>query len=161
MTREASERHTFDNDSVVDLRQLIDQINVQLVDLLSERAQIAQAIGRLKLAVCRPVGQPWREREVLERIAAHNTGPFTSDHLRRIFIEIISACTALEQPVRIAYLGPQHTYSYEAALSRFGGSAQFEPQPSIAGVFQAVENARTDFGVVPVENTSEGCRPYS
>jgi chorismate mutase / prephenate dehydratase len=156
MTRVASEPSVLVNDSLDDLRQRIDHINLQLVDLLSERARVAQAIGRLKQAGGSPIFQPSRERQVLERVAAHNSGPLTADHLRRIFVEIISACTDLEQPVRVAYLGPEHTYSHEAARSRFGSSARFEPQSSIAGVFQAVENGRTDLGVVPVENTSEG-----
>jgi chorismate mutase/prephenate dehydratase len=154
MTRAASE--TFANESLDDLRRRIDRINLQLVDLLSERALVAQAIGHLKQTGGSPVVQPSREREVLYHVAAHNPGPLSAEHLRRIFIEIISACTALEQSVRVAYLGPEHTYSYEAARNRFGASVRFEPQPSIAGVFQAVENGRADLGVVPVENTSEG-----
>jgi chorismate mutase / prephenate dehydratase len=156
MTRVASEACVFANESLDDLRRRIDHINLQLVDLLSERARVAQAVGRLKQAGGSPVVQPSREREVFESVAAHNPGPLTAEHLRRIFVEIISACTALEQPVRIAYLGPEHTYSHEASRSRFGASARFEPQPSIAAVFQAVENRRADLGVVPVENTSEG-----
>jgi chorismate mutase/prephenate dehydratase len=156
MTRAASERETFANESLDDLRRRIDQINLQLVELLSERAQVAQAIGHLKRAGGAPVVQPSREREVLEHVTAHNPGPLSVEHLRRIFTEIISACTALEQPVRVGYLGPEHTYSYEAARNRFGASVRFEPQPSIAGVFLAVENGRADLGVVPVENTSEG-----
>jgi chorismate mutase / prephenate dehydratase len=156
MVREASKALASASESLADLRTTIDQINLQLVDLLSERARVAQAIGRLKQADGSPIVQPSREREVLERVATHNQGPLTSEHLQRIFVEIISACTALEQPVRVAYLGPEHTYSHEAARTRFGASARFEPQPSIAGVFQAVENGRSDLGVVPVENTSEG-----
>lgn len=153
MTRAAE---TFANESLGDLRRRIDQINLQLVELLSERALVAQAIGRLKQAGGSPVVQPSRERAVLEHVTAHNPGPLSAEHLRRIFIEIISACTALERAVRVAYLGPEHTYSYEAARNRFGASVRFEPQSSIAGVFQAVENGRSDLGVVPVENTSEG-----
>jgi chorismate mutase/prephenate dehydratase len=103
-----------------------------------------------------PIVQPARERQVIERVIGHNPGPLTEEHLRRIFVEIISACTSLERTVRVSYLGPEHTYSHEAARGRFGQSAHFEPQPSIAGVFQAVEAGRTDFGVVPVENTTEG-----
>jgi chorismate mutase/prephenate dehydratase len=156
MARASSKPLAATSESLADLRERIDQINLQLVDLLSERAQVAEAIGRLKQADGSPIVQPSREREVLERVASHNPGPLTVDHLRRIFVEIISACTALEQPVRVAYLGPEHTYTHEAARSRFGSSACFEPQSSIAGVFQAVENGRTDLGVVPVENTSEG-----
>jgi chorismate mutase / prephenate dehydratase len=156
MTRALSNPGLAASESLAELRKRIDQINLQLVDLLSERAQVAQAIGHLKQAGGSPIVQPSREREVLERVAAHNPGPLTAEHLQRIFIEIISACTALEQPVRVAYLGPEHTYSHEAARTRFGASARYEPQPSIAAVFQAVENGRTDLGVVPVENTSEG-----
>ena len=156
MTNAASQRSGCTTDSLDDLRQRIDRINLQLVDLLSERAQLAQAIGRLKQAGGSPIVQPSREREVFESVNAHNPGPLTADHLRRIFVEIISACTALERPIRVAYLGPEHTYSHEAARARFGTSAGFEAQPSIAGVFQAVENGRVDLGVVPVENTSEG-----
>jgi chorismate mutase/prephenate dehydratase len=156
MVRGASKALASASESLTDLRKRIDQINLQLVELLSERARIALAIGRLKQAEGSPIVQPWREREVLERMAAHNRGPLRAEHLQRIFVEIISACTALEQPVRVAYLGPEHTYSHEAARTRFGASAGFEPQPSITGVFQAVENGRTDLGVVPVENTSEG-----
>jgi len=138
------------------LRARIDRINRSLVDLLSERAEIAQAIGRLKQADGAPIHQPARERAVLEQVIARNPGPLSNAHLERIFIEIISACMALEQTLRVAYLGPEHTYSHEAARGRFGTSAEFVPEPSIAAVFQAVETARAHFGVVPVENSTEG-----
>jgi len=142
--------------NLAELRKRIDQINLTLVDLLSKRAQIAQAIGDLKHADGAPIHQPAREREVLERVTSHNPGPLTNAHLERIFGEIISACTALEQTIRIAYLGPEHTYSHEAARGRFGASATFAPEPSIAAVFQAVEAERAHYGVVPVENSTEG-----
>lgn len=138
------------------LRARIDEINLGLVDLLAERARLAQTIGRLKQADGAPIHQPAREREVLDRVTRHNPGPLTNPQLERIFIEIISACTALEQTIRVAYLGPEHTYSHEAARGRFGNSAQFEPEPSIAAVFQAVETERAHYGVVPVENSTEG-----
>jgi chorismate mutase / prephenate dehydratase len=143
-------------ESLADLRHRIDEINLKLVELLSERARVAQAIGHLKQADGTPIVQPAREREVVERVLERNPGPLAANHLRRIFTEIISACTALEQTIRVAYLGPEHTYSHEAARARFGSSASFDPQPSIVAVFQAVENGRTEFGVVPVENTTEG-----
>lgn len=139
-----------------DLRTRIDAINLKLVDLLSERARLAKAIGDLKRAGGAPIYQPAREREVIERVVAHNPGPLSADHLRRIFTEIISACTALELTIRVAYLGPEHTYSHEAARNRFGASASFVPEPSIAAVFQALDNRRADYGVVPVENSTEG-----
>jgi chorismate mutase/prephenate dehydratase len=142
--------------SLADLRKRIDEINLKLVTLLSERAHIAQEIGHLKQAEGAAIYQPAREREVIEQVVAHNPGPLSADHLRRIFTEIISACKALERTTRVAYLGPEHTYSHEAARSRFGASASFEPQPSIAAVFQALDNERADYGVVPVENSTEG-----
>jgi chorismate mutase/prephenate dehydratase len=151
-----SNKSTNHRDSIAQFRRRIDEINRHLVELLSERARAAQAIGRLKHAGGSPIVQPARERQVIEQVLAHNPGPLTREHLERIFVEIISACTSLEQTIRVAYLGPEYTYSHEAARSRFGTSARFEPQPSIAAVFQAVEAARTEFGVVPVENSTEG-----
>lgn len=139
-----------------DLRGQIDEINLKLVKLFNQRARLAQRIGLLKHGDGAPIYQPVRERQVLERVVALNQGPLSADHLRRIFQEIISACTALEHPLRVAYLGPEHTYTHEAARNRFGASASFVPEPSIAAVFQALENSRADYGVVPVENSTEG-----
>ncbi|HLK86576.1 MAG TPA: prephenate dehydratase [Candidatus Binataceae bacterium] len=138
------------------LRAQIDAINVKLVRLLNQRAKVAQAIGHLKQQSGAAIYQPSRERAVLERVAALNTGPLGAEHLRRIFVEIISACTALEHPLRVAFLGPEHTYSHEAARMRFGSSAEFAAEPSIAAVFAALDARRADFGVVPVENSTEG-----
>src|SRR4029077_15373707 len=97
------------------LRAQIDAINVKLVGLLNQRAKLAQAIGHLKQAGGAAIYQPARERAVLDKVSALNQGPLTGEHLRRIFVEIISACTALEHPLRVAYLGPEYTYSQEAA----------------------------------------------
>src|SRR5258708_33543676 len=136
------------------LRGRIDAINLKLVDLLSARARLAQAIGHLKQRGGAPIHQPARERAVLTRVLEHNRGPLTGAHLQRIFTEIISACMALEQTIRVAYLGPEHTYSHEAARGRFGGSAEFVPEPSIAAVFQSLDAGRAGYGVVPVENST-------
>jgi chorismate mutase/prephenate dehydratase len=138
------------------LRARIDAINVKLVHLLNQRAKVAQAIGHLKQAEGAEIYQPARERAVLDKVTAINQGPLTGEHLRRIFVEIISACTALEHPLRVAYLGPEYTYSHEAARTRFGASAGYVAEPSIAAVFTALDTARADFGVVPVENSTEG-----
>jgi chorismate mutase/prephenate dehydratase len=145
-----------DGATLGDLRGQIDDINLKLVRLFNQRARVAQQIGALKHGEGAPIYQPVREREVLERVVALNEGPLSGDHLRRIFQEIISACTALEHTLRVAYLGPEHTYTHEAARNRFGASASFRPEPSIAAVFQALENSRADYGVVPVENSTEG-----
>ena len=138
------------------LRERIDALNRKLVVLLNQRAHLAQAIGQIKHADGQPIYQPVRERQVLERITADNPGPLSAAHLKSIFQEIISACTALEVVLRIAYLGPEHTYSHEAARGRFGASATFAPEPSFAAVFHAIETGRADYGVVPVENSTEG-----
>ena len=100
--------------------------------------------------------QPSRERAIIERMIAENPGPLAPEHIKSIFTEVISACRGLEHAARIAFLGPEHTYSHEAARERFGSSVEFAPQASFAAVFQAVESGRADFGVVPVENSTEG-----
>jgi chorismate mutase / prephenate dehydratase len=156
MARALPDKSVSQPRSLAELRSRIDEINRELVSLLAERARIAQDIGHLKRADGAPIYQPAREREVIERAIAHNPGPLSAEHLRRIFVEIISACTALEHQIRVAYLGPEFTYSHEAARGRFGSSATFEPQPTIAAVFQTLDNERADYAVVPVENSTEG-----
>lgn len=138
------------------LRQRIDQINQRLVRLLGERARLAMRIGALKRDNRSEVYQPARESEVLANAIRQNPGPLTDDQVRRIFVEIVSACRALERPLRIAYLGPEHTYSHEAARAHFGSSAEFLAAPSIPAVFQAIEGEEAGLGVVPVENSTEG-----
>ncbi len=142
--------------SIEALRSRIDELSLEILKLVSERARHASAIGRLKHSDGAVVYQPGRERDVIERMAAENPGPLTDEQVRRIFTEIISACRALERGVRVAYLGPEHTYSHEAARHRFGASAGLVAEPSIPAVFQAIENGRADFGVAPVENSTEG-----
>ena len=142
--------------SIENLRARMDEVNLKLLRLLSLRANIATEIGRLKHSDGTLVYQPAREQAVIEKMIAENQGPLTAEHIRHIYTEIISACRGLEQVPRVAFLGPEHTYSHEAARARFGASVEFTPQPSFAAVFQAVENGRADFGVVPVENSTEG-----
>ena len=143
-------------DSIESHRARMDRINLEILKLLSERASHANEIGRIKHSSGVAVYLPAREREVIEGMIAANPGPLSSDHIARIYTEIISACRALEHVPRIAYLGPEHTYSHEAARGAFGGSVEFVPQPSFAAVFQEVQNGRADFGVVPIENSTEG-----
>ncbi len=142
--------------SIEALRARIDQINLEILKLVSERARHATEIGRLKHSDHAVVYQPAREQEVIERMVAENPGPLTNEQVRCVFTEIISACRALERVVRVAYLGPEHTYSHEAARTRFGSSTEFIAEPSIPAVFRAIEDGRSDFGVVPVENSTEG-----
>ncbi|MBF6568540.1 MAG: prephenate dehydratase [Candidatus Binataceae bacterium] len=142
--------------SIEELRARIDYLNREIVRMVSERAEVARAIGRLKPPDPAAVYQPVRERQVLDAVMAHNPGPLGAEQLRRIFIEIISACRALEHPIRVAFLGPEHTYSHEAAREHFGSSVEFQAQPSIAAVFGALDSGAADFSVVPVENSTEG-----
>ncbi len=141
--------------SIETLRARMDEINLKILRLVSLRANLAMEIGRLKHHHGE-VYQPARERAIIEKMIAENQGPLTDEQLKRIYVEIISACRALEHEPRVAFLGPEHTYSHEAARMRFGSSVELIPLESFAAVFQAIENGRADFGVVPVENSTEG-----
>jgi len=134
----------------------MDEINLKILRLISARASVATEIGRLKHHEGGEVYQPVRERAIIERMIAENQGPLTDDQVKRIYVEIISACRALEHEPQVAFLGPEHTYSHEATRIRFGSSVALMPLESFAAVFQAIENGRADFGVVPVENSTEG-----
>jgi len=132
----------------------IDRIDGELVKLLSERARLAQEIGKLKGDG--PVLRPEREAEVLCRATSANPGPLPNESLGRVFAEIVSACRALEQRLHIAYLGPAGTFSEMAVGKHFGHSVDGVPLPSIDEVFREAETGATQFAVVPVENSTEG-----
>ncbi len=140
------------------LRQAIDAVDDQVLALLNHRAGLAAEVGRLKAVSApeAPFHVPRREREVLARLEAANPGPFPSAAVRTVFQEVMSACLSLEKPLRVAFLGPEGTFTHLAARQQFGGSSQALPQGTIAAVFQAVERQRADYGVVPVENATEG-----
>ena len=142
--------------SIESLRARMDEINLKILRLISARASVAIEIGRLKHHESGEVYQPVRERAIIEKMIAENPGPLTDEQVKRIYVEIISACRALEHEPRVAFLGPEHTYSHDAARMRFGSSVELMPLESFAAVFQAIENGRADFGVVPVENSTEG-----
>ena len=138
------------------LREQIDAIDRQLLELVSRRAQLAEEVGRLKLATGSPIYRPEREAEVLRSVSALNQGPLTTDALEPIFREIIAACRAMERPLAVAYLGPSGTFSELAALRQFGSAVKLEPCASIDDVFRCAEHNRSDYAVVPVENSTEG-----
>ncbi|HXN12311.1 MAG TPA: prephenate dehydratase [Candidatus Acidoferrales bacterium] len=142
--------------SLETLRARMDELNLKILRLISARASVATEIGRLKHLEGGEVYQPVRERAIIEKMIAENQGPLTDEQVKRIYVEIISACRALEHEPRVAFLGPEHTYSHEATRIRFGSSVELMPLESFAAVFQAIENGRADFGVVPVENSTEG-----
>ncbi len=123
---------------------------------MSRRAALAQEIGEAKSRVGRPVLDIGREQKVVDAIRQANPGPLGDDAVEAVFREIISACRASEEPTSVAFLGPEGTFTHEAAVKQFGRSAKFWPVASIAEVFAAVETGRIPFGVVPIENTTEG-----
>ena len=139
-----------------DWRARISALDRQLLDLLNERARAAIEIGRAKAALGLPYYIPEREKEILDRLQQENPGPFPNEAVRAVWREIFSASLALEQPLRVAYLGPLTTFSHQAALLRFGSSAALLPCRGIPEVFIEVERDRADYGLVPVENSTEG-----
>jgi chorismate mutase/prephenate dehydratase len=129
-----------------------------LLRLLDRRATLAAEVGRLKAAAAPegPFHVPRREREILARLEAEPGGPFPRAAVRGIFQDIMSACLSLEKPLRVAFLGPEGSFTHLAARQQFGGSSQALPQGTIEAVFRAVERGGAEYGVVPVENATEG-----
>jgi chorismate mutase/prephenate dehydratase len=143
-------------DKLKPLREQIDAIDAQILDLLSQRARLAQQVGHVKAETMAPVFRPEREAQVLRGVAERNPGPLKDHDVQTIFREIMSACRALEKRVTVAYLGPAGTFSEQAVYQQFGGAVDSLPCVSIDEVFRATEAGTADFGVVPVENSSEG-----
>jgi chorismate mutase/prephenate dehydratase len=142
------------------IRQRIDAIDAELLRLLSERAQCAQEVAVVKCAdktAChKHYYRPEREAEILRRIKAHNPGPLGNEEVARLFREIMSACLALEKPLSVGYLGPAGTFTQAATHKHFGHSVNAIPLNTIADIFREVEAGACHFGVVPVENSTEG-----
>lgn len=137
-------------------RQAIDRLDAQIVKLLNARTQHVLKIGSIKHQSGDEIYAPHREKAVLDKVCRLNEGPITNGSLRSIYREIMSGALALEKPLTIAYLGPEATYSHQAALKRFGNSLAYAPQKTIGDVFQEVAKSRADYGVIPIENSTEG-----
>jgi chorismate mutase/prephenate dehydratase len=137
-----------------DIRRKIDALDVRLVQLLSARARLAQQAWQAKGGAA--AYKPEREAQVLRRVRALNRGPLPAAALTRLFTEIMSACRALEDQLAVAYLGPEGTFSQEAVVRHFGAATSAQPHASIDEVFRAVETGAAGYGVVPVENSTEG-----
>jgi chorismate mutase/prephenate dehydratase len=143
------------------LRDEIDSVDQQIQQLVNKRAQCAQKVADVKEHFSRPgesvvFYRPEREAQVLRRVMERNQGPLPAEGVARLFREIMSQCLALEEPMKIAYLGPEGTFTQQAALKHFGHAVQCQSQSSIADVFREVEAGGANFGVVPVENSTEG-----
>ena len=137
-------------------RGAIDKIDAQIVKLLNRRTKHVLGIGQAKLASGKAIYQPDREQALLRRISKVSDGVLPDESLRHIYREVMSASIALQQGFKIAFLGPESTYTHQAAVRRFGTSLAYVPQKTIAEVFSEVEKNRASYGVVPVENTTEG-----
>ena len=142
-----------------EIRKDIDQIDQELVTLLSRRTDLAIEVGKIKGRDGKPFFTPERERAIYERLSSINPGPLLPKQLKSIYREIISAAIAAEKPLTVAYWGPAGTFTNMAALQTFGGSTELAAQDSISDVFKAVENNKADYGVVPVENSVAGVVP--
>jgi chorismate mutase/prephenate dehydratase len=142
--------------SLDELRGQLDQIDQSIVDSINRRAAIAQQIGQLKRGDAKCVFDPARETVVLQSAVANNAGPLSDDAVRAVFRELVSGSRAVQLPTRVAYLGPEFTFSHLAAIEGFGQSAELVPVGSIAAVFEEVERGQAQFGVVPMENSTDG-----
>jgi chorismate mutase / prephenate dehydratase len=141
--------------SLDDLRKRIDDLDDGILKLLDERARVVGEVASVKRAANLPTYDPERERLVLDRLAAR-AGPFPAAAIRTVYREVMSACLALEQPIKVAYLGPEGTFSHAAARTLFGLAARYSEAATFEGVFDAVARRDAQHGVVPVENSTEG-----
>src|SRR6266852_2321015 len=137
-------------------RKAIDRLDGHIVKLLNERTKHVLAIGEIKLKAGEEIYAPHRERAVLQRVYRSNPGPISNESLRAIYREVMSSALSLEKSMTIAYLGPEATFTHQAAIRRFGSSLRYAAQKTIADVFAEVTKNRADYGVVPVENSTEG-----
>jgi len=140
------------------IRERIDSIDAEIHRLLNERARFAQLVGISKTASGKAVDfyRPEREAEVLRKALERNRGPLRDEEIARLFREIMSACLAQQEPLKVAFLGPEGTFTQAAVLKHFGSSVRALPLSAIDEVFREVEGGIADFGVVPIENSSEG-----
>ena len=143
-------------ETLASLRETIDQLDRQLLDLLNQRVEKAGQIGHIKEQNNAPIYVPPREEALLQKLSESNHGPLSQASLRCIFREIISASIAQEKALKVAYLGPAATFTHQAALKNFGSHPTHEPLDTIQDIFHAVDAGDVDYGVIPIENSSEG-----
>ncbi|WP_136808316.1 prephenate dehydratase [Desulfosediminicola flagellatus] len=144
------------NPEISKVRSRIDEIDNTILDLIKERLGHAKEIGKLKDEGNRAKWDPYRERQIYERLMSNNEKVFPEDALRSIFHEIITTCRLSQRKAEVAYLGPEATFTHLAGVKYFGHSATYKPMETIDDVFAEVEKGRTTYGIVPVENSIEG-----
>lgn len=157
-SKSASRRPAGGDDELAKIRARIDAIDSEIAALISERARWAQKVALTKQSQGSAADyyRPEREAQVLRGVVARNKGPLTNEEMARLFREIMSACLAQEEPLKIGYLGPEGTFSQTAVYKQFGHSVRALPLGTIDEVFHEVEAGSADFGVVPIENSTEG-----
>jgi chorismate mutase/prephenate dehydratase len=138
------------------LRQSIDAVDAQLLELLNKRATLSLEVGEIKSKGNFPILNPKREKDLILHLEQINPGPLPHDHLRRIYREIMSSSRRLQAPLTVAYLGPKGTFSYYAGVEALGSSLDYIPQRDLESVFQAVAFGKTQLGIVPFENSLNG-----
>ncbi len=154
-------RNSKDGTADIDLgsvREQIDRIDERIQALIAERAKLAEHVRAVKGELATPADyyRPDREAQVLRRVIERNDGPLSDSVMLHVFREIMSACLARQEPLRVAYLGPEGTFTQQAVYRQFGHSVNASAQPSIEEVFRQVQGGEVDFGVVPIENSSQG-----
>ncbi len=147
--------------NIDDCRRRIDELDAEIVRLLNERAECARLLFEDKRKNDQPVYSPGRERQVLERVSEASSGPLPPNAVRAIYREVISACRAVQRPITVAYWGPPASNTHVAARRHFGSTSEYLECGSVAEVFRIVERDKADFGVVPVENSTEGVVAYT
>jgi chorismate mutase / prephenate dehydratase len=138
------------------LRSQIDKLDLQILKLINERAELARDIGKLKEVNGNDVFSPAREQEVFDNVVSHNKGPLDEITVRAVYREIISGARAIERRIKIAFLGPEYSFSFLAAVEKFGHDVEFVRVGSIAAVFEEVNRGNAEFGVVPLQNSTDG-----
>ncbi|RMH27111.1 MAG: prephenate dehydratase [Planctomycetota bacterium] len=151
-----TEETAADSAALAELRKKIDRLDKRLVRLLNERASLVVEVGKTKRGSGVPIYAPHREAEVLKRVLDANEGPLPDRTIEGIYRELMSGSFALEQPLRIGYLGPPGSYSHQASVKQFGSSVEYEDLRQIAGVFTEVRRGHVNYGLVPIENSIGG-----
>ncbi len=149
-------RNPDDSDPLEPFRREIDEVDAAILALLNRRAACSIRVGAIKAGSGAPVFRPGREQALMEKLLAANSGPLPDEHLRSVYREILSSSRALQRTLRVAYLGPEGTFSHMAGLEFFGESLDFAPTPHLAGIFEAVESRACELGIVPLENSLNG-----
>lgn len=151
-----AETKNNDTPDLSELRINIDAVDKQIVDLLNRRAKLSLGVGRYKASTGESIYKPFREQEVMNKIAESSPGPLPDKHLRTIYREIMSSSRHLQRPERVVYLGPEGTFSYFAAIEHMGSAASLTPKNNFEEIFRAVAEEGAELGVIPLENSIEG-----